>query len=394
MKSWLKIFLSLSLLLGTLLCLLMALHSEAEVRNYLPAQYSLENSPVEQERGLAMQEREQDADVPLAFTLWGQTGETRVDNKELGRTQQVSLVFMAGHSNNVYPGSRLDATDMDGCLIDEGTALSLFESANAVGRQIEVDSRELTVRGLLPAEFGNVAAVQVDKRVLEKKEEDVPSFTVLSFASSPSEKSLAAFRNRQSLAGERMELSYFAAVAKLGSSICFLHLLLGGTALFFRRRRRLKDYPVVYYFSLPGFAVLFVCLWLLLGLSFSPDARFFPQQISDFSFYPNLITEIGDEITLLSSYLSLATLRFLSAAAFRGLGWGMGALACLLVFGKLTRVETSRALFGGAVVSIVLCFAAFLFVRHSAESSGLTLGYWLLFPSYLLLLRVKRDPRR
>ncbi len=94
-----------------------------------------------------------DADIPQV-TLWKREEQTRISNEDLGRFLKVDLITVAGNTSGIVQGpfaqgGYLSPQDTEGCIIDRNTAFELFGSEKVIGRTLEYDNLEYTIRGVL-----------------------------------------------------------------------------------------------------------------------------------------------------------------------------------------------------------------------------------------------------
>jgi len=112
---------------------------------------SLTDSSIDGERAIEIQETEQKEDIPVNFTLWGETKSQTVENTELYRSARLNVLTVYGDAGLVLPSDGiLNRDDYEGCLISEDMAYELFQSTNVIDQIIEYGGRSYIIRGTIP----------------------------------------------------------------------------------------------------------------------------------------------------------------------------------------------------------------------------------------------------
>ncbi|WMJ89937.1 ABC transporter permease [Anaerocolumna sp. MB42-C2] len=97
------------------------------------------------------------SDIP-EVTAWLFIKEAEIKNKDLYRTQKVSVVMTSGNMAFTVPmtlasGNYVYRQDKKGCLIDTKTSYLLFGTEFAVGNTVTYNKKDYIVRGVVRAEY-------------------------------------------------------------------------------------------------------------------------------------------------------------------------------------------------------------------------------------------------
>ena len=108
-------------------------------------------------KALKNEKQKGNADIP-EVTAWFFIKEAEIKNKDLYRSQKVSVVMTSGNMAFTVPmtlasGNYVYRQDKKGCLIDTKTAYLLFGTEFAVGNTVTYDKKDYIVRGVVRAEY-------------------------------------------------------------------------------------------------------------------------------------------------------------------------------------------------------------------------------------------------
>ena len=97
-----------------------------------------------------MRARNEAAEVPFSYVLWGNGGTRLLENPDLERNAEAEILIVEGCSDLLLSSNViLDGTVKKSCLIGEGVAQSLFGSADAIGLSVTMDGCDYVVLGML-----------------------------------------------------------------------------------------------------------------------------------------------------------------------------------------------------------------------------------------------------
>ncbi len=97
-----------------------------------------------------MRLRNQEAEVPFSYALWGDEGVRLLQNLDLGRDTQAEVYVVEGSSDLLLSSTViLDGMVGKSCLIGEEAAQALFGVADATGLSLTMDSSRYVVLGML-----------------------------------------------------------------------------------------------------------------------------------------------------------------------------------------------------------------------------------------------------
>ena len=97
-----------------------------------------------------MRIRNQEAEDPFSYALWGKEGIRQLQNRDLGRFAETEIYVVEGSSSLLFTSSViLDGTVEKSCLIGEDTAQALFGTDDATGLSITMDGSDYVVLGML-----------------------------------------------------------------------------------------------------------------------------------------------------------------------------------------------------------------------------------------------------
>lgn len=95
-------------------------------------------------------EQEAQRDVPTDFAMWQESDGGNVKAENSGRSAEVTVMRVRGKMSVLFGEfAPLTQEDMQGCCLDEQTALALFGSMNVIGNQLNYENKTYIVRGVL-----------------------------------------------------------------------------------------------------------------------------------------------------------------------------------------------------------------------------------------------------
>ena len=90
-----------------------------------------------------MRIRNQEAEDPFSYVLWGKEGICQLQNRDLGRFAETEIYVVEGSSSLLFTSSViLDGTVKKSCLIGDDTAQALFGTDDATGLSITMDGSD------------------------------------------------------------------------------------------------------------------------------------------------------------------------------------------------------------------------------------------------------------
>lgn len=229
----------------------------------------------------AMLEMEQRALPPRPFALWAEQNAI-VQASVTKRSREVHILRILGDTRLVLPvPETLAPDDINGCLLDEDTAMALFQSTNVIGSTVLIGDRTYTVRGVLAAPPGTV---------LIRPEKDA----VLQNVAMRGKEAAAEFGTRHGLQLLPVQPGFYAGAARLFSQLPVLFCLLAAFFLLGRAARSAAAYPLRYALVLIARFGLATCCALYL-LSMFPSA-YLPSRWSDFRQYTAMFASIREVV--------------------------------------------------------------------------------------------------
>lgn len=100
--------------------------------------------------------QEEKEEVPAGFCFWGETGNQVVSCRETGASARVTRILLSGNPELMGAGC---LAWQDGCLIDEGTAQTLFGTVLCGGQFLVQNGTSYRVLGTVPALRPTMVAV-------------------------------------------------------------------------------------------------------------------------------------------------------------------------------------------------------------------------------------------
>lgn len=235
-----------------------------------------------------------DADTPQV-TLWKSDEQKRITNEDIGRFLQVKLITVAGDISGIIQGSiesggYLSPGDTAGCILDRNTAYELFGSENVIGRMLEYDNREYTVRGVLNTSGSNTMLIQAGSEKGPSEKAETYRCMELSFAETGPDKALSLAKNFVQIYGLGEPVSYSNGYRYQGISeflvhlpiwLCVFGLILYSIRAVYRLRASLL-------LSLIGYVTVIAISMLLIRIAdihFHIPGSLLPNRWSDFDFW-------------------------------------------------------------------------------------------------------------
>lgn len=334
---------------------------------------------------------EEKQDVPIFFTLWGETKNVNIENADLMNTAKVDVIEMSGYSGAILSStSPLDADDRQGCLLDENAAYDLFGSTKVIGKSLTYHDRQFIVRGILTdtnrsEEQNGILAVQA----LSKSSEVMDTVTISGPSQEEALKNARTFMTRNAVSGTLIRSDYLGTWSKLLVNLLPLCLLGGILIQGIRITRVGRDYPV----QLAAGVILIVLfvwgyMWLF-GIHPKLSSDLIPPQWSDFDFWTQTFKQKNQEVQFLLT-MEKRSPEMLLISAF--LGTVKYSLAALVLYFAGLKIKKMWAggIFIGTALSWILIFAVIVL---SGSSGGVLLGnsgVWLIVPVVLISAYIKK----
>lgn len=345
----------------------------------------LEGAGMTGQRAWDMQELEALMTEPLTFAVWGQQDGQTLENPELARSAQATVLLIEGSSGLVLPESApLLPEDTESCLLDEASALALFGDPAPVGSQLEFAGRRLTVRGIVPGSDALLAVRPLSRDV------GLGYVTLQIPEGLGAQEVLDRFQYRHGVSGLWTAVRGWTGLGQFLSLLPAFVPLLTVVFSLLRRAFSRSEYPLEFIaFLLAAGAVWFAALWIC-GFSLQVPLEMLPGKWSDFDFWARLFSEKKAELlAFLTGRKTLVHLLFLVPALQAG---GLGILAALLFPVTLCRARPSggRALWMACGALGVFCFFAALFLSPALARDRC---FWLAAPAYLLAFSASQGLR-
>lgn len=278
---------------------------------------------------------EAQAAAPLAFTLWAQSDNQRVEGVGTGRTQNIAWIAAKGDTRLLLPVmSTLHESDKDGCLLDAATAKKLFRTTDAVGGSVKLGGETYIVRGVIDGPDRTIVT-----QLAGESGQMLTNITVSGVENTET------FLLRHGLsAAMTVRSSQYVALARVLYLLPALVVVLVGLRLLALLRAGWRSYQVRY--LLISIAMLAVGTGGLLLLFTIIPEMLIPSQWSDFEFWQTAGREFVQSVT-----------DFIAAAKYRpDLGWLYGVF---------------HAAFGIFGAHFVLCLYNLFRIHHSGQSAML-----------------------
>ena len=335
-------------------------------------------SPDQLGRALRYAREDGAGEVP-DLTLWRERAGETVRAGE--RSSSAKVLELCGSGADVWPAAFLEGYypipgDTGGCAVDRALAEALWGTGRAVGNELRLGDRVLTVRGVFEGTEG-LALFQGEPASAEP----YPNL-LLRFSGGDAKAQAESFLTRNQWGGGTMlDLPILAWGLEALAGLPAFCLGAGILLRLLRRGLGMTAAPLLLAgYTFPALAGAGVTLWAM-GLSGVPG-QLIPTRWSDFDFWARLVSGRVGELT---NYLSLAPgardLRYWPLV----LGCGVLALAaCALTVlaAERSRAETGRALLLGWGLCVGGTFA---WALAFAGAGGVAVGrsMWLLPPLWL-----------
>lgn len=315
---------------------------------------ALEGVELSGRQAAEMLETESQQDSPMSFAVWGQEDSQWVQEPLLDRSAQVNAVLICGKTGLVLEaGTELAADDTGGCLIDTGTAQTLFGSSMPVGSVVRWGGRKLTVRGVLEGGRPVLAVRPLDDSRLGYVSLALPEGKLPVIA-------VSEFQTRHALFGAWSDSGVWAGSAS------FMSLLPGLLALGYVFLKIVKtafaalQYPVVFLVCLLAAGAVLMAVVLAAGIRVSVPPEMLPSKWSDFGFWGKLFAEeretLANVIAQAKTEPELARMFPALAASFAGLAGSVLAAPAI----AMIRPKSSRELWCCCAVSLGVSFGVSL----------------------------------
>lgn len=341
-----------------------------------------------------IKENEQKQEIPFSFTFWEETSNCIVENKNLERQTEISLLKIAGDSSYIFPKNMVEGNivlkedEKNGCLIDKKTAYTLFGSENVVGNTLECDGEILIIRGILK-QMEDCMILQSQKGTFGHINLHIPDEI-----QNITEGDIAAaqFLNRHGLSGNILKEDWIKAASFFISMMLPAVLLFHIIKKFFMLLNRFRNYPVLFWSTL--FIDLFICkssFWML-DLRLNIPQSMIPTSWSDFSFWSSFFEEQKSAfLLLLSTSKSVFQVQIMSEF-FQIMLYSLFAVffASFSICKKdiYKKENFAKTIFISCVISWVLFFV--LIYKHS-DTGHILSGYhrlWFFLPAYIIIVKL------
>jgi len=209
------------------------------------------------------------------------------------RKTNARCIYYSGNAGQVWraqylAGSAPGVTDGAGCAVSSGLAWELWGGFDVIGKKIEVDGAERTVRGVFE-EDDTIALLAISD---EDKSQSYSAVELSGGPSSPTRADAKSFAVASGLgAPDNILIGTPASLVEILSALPLLILAVYGFALL---TGALKKYPSALQGAL--FLALIVFAILLPYLLDALPDRIIPTRWSDFSFWGSLAGQLGDDL--------------------------------------------------------------------------------------------------
>lgn len=268
---------------------------------------------------------EEKLEEPFRCLFWGSLGKRQMENPTLMRNTEVSCVGIYG-DGNLYDERihTLSKEDLDGCILDEKTAVELFGTVQAVGKEITMGGRAYTVRQVL--------RTREREALFSAGDEQQFTWVNLSRGEDASWTAAQEFLMRNNCQGEIVDGSFLKG--SLGFVLA-LTLVLALWVQLFRRdfvretHKKIRESVGMLYWG-----VLFLGIFGLfyIFVRYLADPQMIPSRWSDFSFWSELFDQQGEKF-----YRFLQSEKpFWAMEQLRSFGKGIGACVMTLLFAAVS----------------------------------------------------------
>lgn len=322
------------------------------------------------QKALEKAKEEEASEEGIEFVLWGQQEGQILSEPDYGKRTEADILYCSGDANLLFAGQNLADGNGGGCFLDEETALKLFGTANAEGREVKLQEKTFRVKGILTG-ISSTMAISVTRQWITENtvqtnensqdERSIDHIYVPKSCGKTAAEAGTLLRNSYGLNGQMMDMELLIGIS--GALLLFVPMGLYFTyaAWAFReirrgtpirtnrsskgsRRKEAESLGLAAAQALLLAAVTWMACHFFLGILQIP-ADYLPTKWSDFSFWSSLFREKAENIRILlggeKGAMEWKVLEQLGEAAI------LGALAFLLFLagriaflkGKKTREE-------------------------------------------------------
>ena len=241
----------------------------------------------------AMLDTQSKSETGTPFALWTQHDKQKIASRD--RSADVSALLVQGDSRLVLPVQALVADkDFDGCIIDSGTAFTLFGTEEAVGYDIEYDGRIYTVRGVITSPARTILLQRPDDSEIRA---DLVTIS--------GERDADTFAMRHGLDPVfTVHYSLYAVLAGAFSGLFLLVAVIITIVILLRIKHRFRAYPLraLLLYLLIAAIITASILFLISKI----PLEYIPSRWSDFSFWSSGYEAVR---LFLADYFAAAKLR-------------------------------------------------------------------------------------
>lgn len=241
-------------------------------------------------------EQEAMKDVPTEFAIWQEKGEHMVKADNSGRSAEATVMIVRGKMSALFGEfAPLTQEDMQGCCIDEQTAVALFGSRDVIGNQLNFDNKTYVVRGIL-RNYGGLIVIrpsfqELTDRITIKTVEDTAS-TI------QSREFMAQYGINGSVLNHVM-LKEVVQIFPLLLPLCIGIWLLWSIRSSLKRDIHCRSERYVYY----GFLILtLIVLAVTLVKYIQIPKDMIPTRWSDFQFWSNWFDNFREQVSVYIRY--------------------------------------------------------------------------------------------
>lgn len=322
------------------------------------------------QKALEKAREEETSEEGIEFVLWGQQEGQILSEPDYGKRTKADILYCSGDAGLLFAGQNLADGNGGGCFLDEETALKLFGTANAEGREVKLQEKTFRVKGILNG-ISSTMAISVTRQwitenTVQTKEtsQDESSIDHIYVPKSCGKTAAEAGRllqNSYGLNGRLMDMELLFGIS--GALLLFtpVGLYLTYAAWAFReirrgtslrkgrvskgsRRKETESLGLAITQALLLAAVTWMACRFFLGILRIP-ADYLPTKWSDFSFWSSLLKEKAENIRILlggeKGAMEWKVLEQMGEAAI------LGALSFLLLLaGKITFLKGKKTIQG------------------------------------------------
>ena len=115
------------------------------------------------QKALEKAKEEEASEEGIEFVLWGQQEGQILSEPDYGKRTEADILYCSGDANLLFAGQNLADGNGGGCFLDEETALKLFGTANAEGREVKLQEKTFRVKGILTG-ISSTMAISVTRQ--------------------------------------------------------------------------------------------------------------------------------------------------------------------------------------------------------------------------------------